>query len=293
MSQPPPIPSLDRRRNAFRADVAAEKLRGLVEAERFVTGLPHQVMRASIAMRRDPSASAGLETEVLFGEVITVFDVANGWAWGQLERDGYVGYVPAEALATQVTPPTHRVSAIGTFLYAGADIKSPPLMHLSLNSQLTVVDTTDRFSRLAQGGFVVSRHIAPAGKIARDFVEIGERLIGTPYLWGGRTRIGVDCSGLVQMALEAAGVPCPRDTDMQQAEVGADVLVPEPLDGLVRGDLVFWRGHVGVMSDGVMLLHANAHHMAVVVEPLVAAIQRNVRSGSSVVAIKRPGAIAA
>ena len=293
MSQPPPIPSFDRRRNAFRADVAAEKLHGLVEAERFVTGLPHQVMRASIAMRRDPSASAGLETEVLFGEVITVFDVANGWAWGQLERDGYVGYVPAEALATQVTPPTHRVSAIGTFLYAGADIKSPPLMHLSLNSQLTVVDTTDRFSRLAQGGFVVSRHIAPAGKIARDFVEIGERLIGTPYLWGGRTRIGVDCSGLVQMALEAAGVPCPRDTDMQQAEVGADVLVPEPLDGLVRGDLVFWRGHVGVMSDGVMLLHANAHHMAVVVEPLVAAIQRNVRSGSSVVAIKRPGAFAA
>ena len=295
-ASPPPLTpahALDRRRNAWRPELAAESLRGTVDAERYVEGQPHQVMRASIAMRRDPSAGAGLDTELIFGEVITVYDVAEGWAWGQLERDGYVGYVPADALSDRVTPPTHRVSAIGTFLYSGADIKTPPLMHLSINAALAVADSTDRFSRLEHGGFVVNRHIAPIGRHARDFVDIGERLIGTPYLWGGRTRVGIDCSGLVQLAMEAAGLACPRDSDMQQAEVGTALMIPDPLDGLLRGDLVFWRGHVGVMTDGVMLLHANAHHMAVVAEPLEIAVQRIARTGSEIVAIKRPAALGA
>ena len=286
-------PSLDRRRHVFRPDLAAESLRGRVEAGRFVTGRPHQLIRASVPMRAQPSAAAGLDTEVLFGEVVTVYDVADGWAWGQLDRDGYVGYVPADALSVDVTPAAHRVSAIGTFVYSAADIKSPPLMHLSINSRLAVAETDDRFVRLAQGGYVVGRHIAARDKPARDFVEIGERLIGTPYLWGGRTRIGIDCSGLLQTAMEAAGLACPRDSDMQKAEIGADVPIPDPLDGLQRGDLVFWRGHVGIMTDSVMLLHANAHHMAVIAEPLVNAAQRIARTGSTITAIKRPATLAA
>lgn len=286
---------LDRRRYAYRDDLAAVGLESRVRAPRYAEGYRHQVLRASTAVRRQPDSSLGLETELLFGEVFTVYDKADGWAWGQAERDGYVGYVPDDALSSSVAEPTHRVTAIGTFIYPVPDIKSPPRMHVSLNTPLAVAEPGDRFSALATGGYVVSRHIGLRSKAARDYVEIAERLLGVPYLWGGRTRIGVDCSGLVQLAMEAAGLGSPRDSDMQQAEVGDNVLVPVAvdgaIDGLQRGDLVFWRGHVGIMADGVMLLHANAHHMAVVVEPLAAAVHRISKTGSEIVAIKRPSGL--
>ena len=155
-------------------------------------------------------------------------------------------------------------------------------MLVSLNAELTVADGDERFSRLAQGGYVVTRHIAEKDRFARDFVDIAERLTGTPYLWGGKTRIGLDCSGLVQVSLHAAGVECPRDSDLQQAELGTSVLVPDDLDGLRRGDLVFWKGHVGIMVDGLMLLHANAHHMATVAETLPEAVERIAKAGLQV-----------
>jgi cell wall-associated NlpC family hydrolase len=293
MSQPMSQSRLDRRRHAYRDDVAAESLRGKVEAKRYVAGVPHQVTRAAVALRSQPQFSAGLDSEALFGEIVTVYDQKHGWAWGQLDRDGYVGYLPADALTREVRPVTHRVAALGTFLYPAADIKTPPLMHLSLNAPLSVAERDDRFSRLATGGYVLNRHIAERARFARDYVDIAERLIGTPYLWGGRTRIGVDCSGLVQLALEAAGFTCPRDTDMQQAELGSEVLVPQSLEGLQRGDLVFWRGHVGIMTDGVMMVHANAHYMAVVVEPLADAIQRIARTSGTPTAVKRMPGLAA
>lgn len=278
----------DPRRHAWRDDLAAESLKGQVEAPRYAAGEPHQVVRSAIAVRRQPHFSAGIDTEALFGEVVTVYDAAGGWAWGQLERDDYVGYLPADALKRDVVPATHRVSAIGTFVYSAPDIKAPPLMHLSLNAQLAVAERQERFSRLAAGGFVVNRHIAERDRFARDFVEIAERLIGVPYLWGGRTRLGLDCSGLVQIAMEAAGLACPRDSDMQQDELGSEVLVPASLDGLQRGDLVFWRGHVGIMVDGLMMLHANAHHMAVAVEPLAVAVDRIAKAdGGAMTAVRR------
>ncbi|MGE0628113.1 MAG: NlpC/P60 family protein [Hyphomicrobiaceae bacterium] len=288
MTNAPPDPRL----NAHRPDLAAESLRGKVDAPRYVTGTRRRVRRAAVPVRREPKPSLGLETEALFGEIVTVYDEADGWAWIQLEHDNYVGYVPADTL-TAPAEPTHRVSATGTFLYAEEDIKSPPLMHLSINSRLTVTHQGDRFGRLRDGGFVISRHIAPIDRIARDFVDVAERLIGTPYLWGGRTRIGLDCSGLIQISMQAAGLPCPRDTDMQQASLGESVLIPDSLEGLQRGDIVFWRGHVGVMSDGVMLVHANAHHMAAVTEPLSVAVRRISRAGSEIAAIRRLPALTA
>jgi len=284
---------LDPRVNPYREDLAADFLRGKVEAPRFVAGVKKQVIRAAVALRRKPVSTAGLETEALFGEVITVYEEANGWAWGQLDRDGYVGYVPANALAAEVRQPTHKVAALGTFLYPAPDIKTTPMMHLSITSMLSVAERVDGFYRLAGGGFVVVRHVTELNRHARDFVEIAERLIGTPYLWGGRTRVGIDCSGLVQVSLEAAGIRAPRDTDMQQAHLGVPVPITPDLEGLQRGDLVFWPGHVGIMCDAYMMVHANAYHMTVAVEPLADAAHRIAKNGTQISAIKRLPALSA
>lgn len=284
---------LDPRRHAYRPDLAAENLKGKVDAKRFVAGNWGQVVVPSIQIRNKPNEAAPVDTEALFGEMLVVYDVADGWAWVQLLRDGYVGYAQVSAISSEVELPSHRVKAIGTFVYPEPDIKKPPLAHLSLNSALKVGEQHDQFYRLSSGGFVAVRHLAEEGVFARDFVDVAERFIETPYLWGGRTRLGIDCSGLVQVAMEAAGITAPRDTDMQRAEIGNDVLMPENYEGLQRGDLIFWPGHVGIMADGIMLLHANAHHMAVTVETLPEAIERMARTGLRPTAVKRPDGLCA
>ena len=288
-----PLPALDPRRNAYRPDLAARHLEGQVAATRFTDGQAGQIARAAVPLRKTPIAQAALETEALFGEHVTVYDVANNWAWVQLASDGYVGYLPADTLTPEPTPATHHVKATGTFVYATPEIKSPPLMHLSLGALLTVSGSDGRFYQLANGGYIVARHVAERDWRDRDFVEVAERFLGTPYLWGGRTRIGLDCSALVQLSLAACGIDAPRDSDMQMAELGQSVAIPRDLEGLQRGDLVFWRGHVGMMGDAIMLLHANAHHMAVGIEPLEQAAARISSTGSDIIAIKRLGALTA
>jgi cell wall-associated NlpC family hydrolase len=285
-----PAGPLDPRRYAFRPDLAAKSLYGRVSAPRYAQGFAAQIVRAAVPLRGQPAATNGFLTEALFGETLTVYEERDGWAWIQLDRDCYVGYVPSDTVSQEIVEPTHRVRALGTFVYGAPDIKTPPLMHLSLNAEICVADADERFCQLRTGGFVVARHVTERDRFARDFVEIAERFIGTPYLWGGRTRLGVDCSGLVQISLEAAGVSAPRDTDMQQAELGIGLGATEVQDGLRRGDLVFWKGHVGLMVDGVTLLHANAHHMAVALETLPEAVQRIAKAGVEIAAVKRlPG----
>lgn len=280
--------NLDRRRHAYRDDLAAETLRDRVTAQRYVSGMRWQVTHSATQLRDRPDLKAAWTTEALFGEIATVYERKDGWAWIQLERDGYVGYVHESALTDQVREPTHMVRSIGTFIYPEADIKSPPWMHVSITASLAIAEEGPAFCRLADGRYVPTRHIIDRTRFAADFVAVAERFVGIPYAWGGKTRLGVDCSGLVQVSMQAAGYACPRDSDMQQAEVGEAVTIAEQLDNLQRGDLVFWKGHVGIMTDGFMLLHANAHHMATVLEPLNTAVDRIARAGSPITAIRRP-----
>jgi cell wall-associated NlpC family hydrolase len=283
----------DRRTHAYRPDLADERLRGLVEAQSFVAGQPGQVRTALVPVYLEPRFDAARETEAQAGERVRIFDRAGGWAWVQLEADSYVGYVPETAVASSVRETTHRVSALATFLFQGPDIKSEVMATFAMNAAVSAVEAKDRFLRLQTGGYVVARHLALAGEAADDFVAVAERFIGTPYLWGGKTSAGLDCSGLVQTAMTAAGLAAPRDTDMQQVAIGRTLQVGQDLAGLRRGDLVFWKGHVGIVTDGLHLLHANAHHMEVVREPLHAAVARIAATGSPIAAVKRPDALGA
>lgn len=237
---------LDPRRNAVRPDLADQRLAGRVTASTFVAAEQRQVQVASSPLRDRPDPAASWSTEALFGEVADVFEVRAGWAWVQLLRDGYVGYLPVEMLSAEVHAPTHSISALGSTLYPAADFKSPPLMHLALNAELAVAEMGNAFARLKCGRYVPAQHVAKLHLPVRDFVDVAERFIGSPYVWGGKTQLGLDCSGLVQVSLQACGHKCPRDSDMQQTELGSALPIPRDLEGLQRGDLVFWKGHVGM-----------------------------------------------
>ena len=279
-----PPESFDRRITPVRADLAADGLRGLVEAPRYVKGRSMQVVEASAPLRRSPASDAPLETEALYGETVTVYDDSEGFAWAQLERDLYVGYLPLAALGAP-TQPTHRVSALRTHAYPGPSIKLPPRLALSLGARLTIARREGDFAVTADGLWLWARHLADVGSTEADFVAVAERFLETPYLWGGRTSEGIDCSGLVQTALTAAGIAAPRDSDMLAA-----LSDPVAVDrhALGRGDLVFWKGHVGIMRDAEALLHANGFHMKVVSEPLAEAKTRIAASeGGEVISVRR------
>jgi cell wall-associated NlpC family hydrolase len=279
--------SFDRRLTPVRPDLAAEHLRGLVGASRFVEGRKMRIIAASAPLRRSPQADAPLETEALFGETVTVYDESEGSAWAQLERDQYVGYLPSTTLGAP-SAPTHRVAALRTHAYPGPAIKAPPRMALSLGAQLTIVGREGDFAVSQDGLYLWSRHLAELGARESDAAAVAELFLETPYLWGGRTSEGVDCSGLIQTALMAAGIVSPRDSDMMEGTVGEPLAIDEPSAPLARGDLVFWKGHVGIMRDPVTLLHANGWHMKTVSEPLAQARERiAAHGGGQVTSVRR------
>ncbi len=265
---------VDRRVTPARPDLAAAHLKGMVQAARFVAGRPMQVAAPLVDVRSAPAPDASLDTQALCGERVTVYEEEEGWAWGQLADDGYVGYLAAASLAPDVIAPTHRVETRATFVYPGPGMKSPPLATLPFGARVTVLDLSGDFARISRGGFVFARHLVAVDTHEPDFVAVAERMTGAPYLWGGKTPGGVDCSGLIQLSIAAAGIAAPRDTDMQARQLGAPLPVTDDLDGLRRGDLVFWKGHVGVMRDATTLLHANGFHMLVASEKLADARAR-------------------
>lgn len=277
---------LDSRLNAYRPDLADARLKGQVTAERYVTPETCQIASPLVSVHKSPRADAMQLTQTLLGEVVQVFERLQGWAWVQLVRDGYVGYVAEAALTNGVTPPTHRVAVPSTFSYPSASIKTQPVVTLTLNAAVTVVAAQDRFSQLADGRWVFSDHLKPVAQAEPDFVAVAQRFLHVPYYWGGKSVQGLDCSGLVQLSLEAAGQSALRDSDMQEATLGEQIF-PNDLDGLRRGDLVFWNGHVGIMTDAETLLHANGQHMMVAAEPLRTAVDRIAASYGAVSSIRR------
>ena len=285
--------ALDRRIHPVREDLAASRYRGRVVAERYADPLPTRIAVASAPLRPAPDAARSIDTEALYGESFDLYEIRDdGWAWGQLATDGYVGYLPAASVGEAGAPATHRVCVPRSYRYPEAELKRPPLSLLSLGARVRVVGAAVTrgldYALLEDGSAMVARHLMPLGETVTDWVAVAESLLGTPYLWGGRTSLGLDCSALVQLAAAEAGHVLPRDSDMQQAGAGEALDISGGLPELKRGDLLFWKGHVGILSDPATLLHANGHTMSVALEPLDAALARiSAREWGAVTACRR------
>jgi cell wall-associated NlpC family hydrolase len=281
--------TLDRFLNVYRDDLADTRLKDQVAAPRYVEGRPAGIARGIADLHRAPDAKAPLDSQLLYGEAVRVFDEADGWAWVQSATDRYVGYVESAALGAPPPAPTHRLRALRSFLFPEPSLKAPPLDCLSIASSLTVVGEQGSYSRLAGGGWLYTKHLQPIGQTSPDFVATALEFLGTPYYWGGRSSIGLDCSTLVQLSLACAGLKVLRDSYQQATSLG------EKLNGLPvevvleRGDLIYSPGHVAIMLDGAHVVHANGFTMSVAIETL-AALEARVRKetdGKGFTAVRR------
>jgi cell wall-associated NlpC family hydrolase len=277
----------DPRMTPARPDLAAKYLEGKIEAARFVTGEEFEISDAIAPLRSAPSPDAELATQALKGERATIYDRnSEGWAWGQLSSDGYVGWLPDRALAKPSGQSTHKITAIRTFAFPGPSIKLPPVTALVMGTTVIVTRQDGAFAVTREGWYLPRQHVGNIDGHADDFVAVAERFVGTPYLWGGKSSLGIDCSGLVQVSLNAAGTGCPRDSDMQQDGLGRALTSAESKK-LQRGDLIFWKGHVAIARDAHTIVHANAHDMATAIEATSDAIARIKAAGSEIISIKR------
>jgi len=266
---------LDPRLNAFRPDLADSRLENRVKAGTFVEGVRQRIAEPVVDMRMEPRVDSAIATQLLCGQDVLVFERSEGFAWVQALDDGYVGYIRDVALEGAGGALTHQVTVPRTFVYPAADLRFPPVAALSLGSRLAIAGQVQTrgtdYALLENGSAVIRAHITEIDKKAADYVSVAESLLRTPYLWGGASAFGIDCSGLVQLSLHMAGKTVLRDSDMQAATIGKQL---KAKDDLRRGDLVFWKGHVAIMTDSENIIHANGASMDVRLEPLRAAIAR-------------------
>lgn len=270
----------DLRLTLARADLADAALQGVVKAGRFDKTETFHCGVPATAVRRAPDPEAEQVDQLLFGETFRVLEIGQGWAWGQAGRDGYVGHVRLDDLTPGAILATHRVGSLRAYAFSRPDLKSRPMALLSLGALVAVEGEEGRYLKAEGSGWIAAVQLSPIGQVESDPAAVAERFLGAPYQWGGRESLGLDCSALVQQALHACGRFCPRDSDQQQA-LGRPVDAAE----LARGDLVFWQGHVGMMLDAARLIHANAFHMQVEIEPLAEAVGRI----GEPAALRRPG----
>ncbi len=276
---------LDPRLHAIRTDLADSRLRDRVAAPNYASGATAQIVDPVASLRREPRFDAVQTSQGLQGETVQVFDTAEGWAWVQLERDGYVGYLAQDSLGALSAASTHRVSTPLTYAYPAPDHKAQPAALVPMNAQVRVLTAGEKYAEIAGGRYMISGHLAPLDRPETDFVAVAERFLRVPYSWGGKTALGLDCSGLLQSALQAAGMACPRDSDMQE-KLGS-ALPLDDVNMLRRGDLIFWKGHVGIMTSPTHLLHANGYFMQVTLEPLATAMTRIAAAYGTLTGIRR------
>lgn len=274
----PRLDPLDRRLNLFSPALAEAGLDGRVRAERFVEGRPARVAASVADLRPQPDPARSIDHQLVLGEAVRVFDERDGWAWVKTAFDGYVGWTRAESLSDAAAEPTHVVHVPRTFAYPGPDLKFPARRALSMGSAVRVVGEAETratpYAILDTGEALFARHLRPVGEHDADYVAVARKFLGTPYLWGGATGFGIDCSGIIQLAMRMCGRMILRDSDMQAATVGDEIDAGADFSDLVRGDLVFWRGHVAIVEGDGNLLHANGYTMDVASEPLAQAIRR-------------------
>jgi len=254
----------------------------------------YQVTAGVAAVREAPLPDGQLGTQALHGEVVDVFREDGEFGLCQLRRDGYTGWVNMDALSAPILPVTHKVSALRTYCFAQPDLKSAPRYLLCLGAQVAATGRrVGDWAECARAGWVHLCHLSPIERFETDPAGIAARYIGTPYLWGARESLGVDCSGLIQQVFEACGVKLPRDADMQAAWAGETVTDWQAPGGLRRGDLVFWEGHVGILEAPGTLIHANGFHLSVAREPLRGAIERIRTVAGEVSVVRRVDLVAA
>ncbi len=269
---------LDHRLNIYRDDLADERLKDQVKADKYVAGWPAVITSHFADLLESPILDAPLLRQAIYGERVTVFEEKDGFSWAQRDWDGYVGYVQSRTLGKRNDIPTHRVIVPRTFLYPGADLRFPRCGYLSMGSEICITDVAEtrgtQYSQLVDGSWIITKHINSVEEYADDFIEVAKTLMYTPYLWGGNSGFGLDCAGLLQLSMMMTGRAVAADSDLQAASIGEIIDTSNGFDDLQRGDLIFWPGHVGIMENATTLLHSSGHTMNVASEPHKQAIER-------------------